>query len=116
MSVAGGGGGAGYVYIGAWMRLFEAGLVPAYVIGASIGAVIGLFPARSTSPDWEAYIELARTLKVAKLFSPPTRERRYGLTGLAQLRLGSTFGAPSTPLLATPGPTRPSHVLSISGA
>lgn len=47
VSVAGGGGGAGYVYIGAWDVLQAAGLVPAYVVGASMGAVIGLFRARA---------------------------------------------------------------------
>jgi predicted acylesterase/phospholipase RssA len=92
VSVAGGGGGAGYVYIGAYMRLHEAGLVPDYIVGASIGAIIGLFPARRHEPTWEEYLTLARTLKTGELFAPPTRQRRYGLPGLVRLRLDTTFG------------------------
>jgi len=43
VSVAGGGGGAGLVYIGAYERLEREGIVPAYVIGSSIGALVGIF-------------------------------------------------------------------------
>jgi predicted acylesterase/phospholipase RssA len=92
VSVAGGGGGAGFVYIGAWMALYEAGIAPEYVIGASIGAIIGMFPARAAIPDWDRYLHLARTLRAADLFAPPTLERRYGLPGLVQVRLRKTFG------------------------
>jgi predicted acylesterase/phospholipase RssA len=93
VSVAGGGGGAGYVYIGAYQRMHEAGLVPDYVLGASIGAIMGLFVARRRQADWTEYLTLARTLTGRELFGPPRRQRRYGLPGLVQLRLESTFGA-----------------------
>jgi predicted acylesterase/phospholipase RssA len=92
VNVAGGGGGAGYVYIGAYMRLHEAGFMPSYVVGTSIGAVIGLFAARSAEPSWDDYLTLARTLSARELFSPPTVVRRYGLPGIVRLRLKSTFG------------------------
>jgi len=92
VNVAGGGGGAGYVYIGAYQRLNEAGVRPAYVIGASIGSVMGLFAARSAVPDWSNYLTLARTLRMGELFGPPVRQRRYGLPGLVRLHLDSTFG------------------------
>lgn len=92
VNVAGGGGGAGYVYIGAYLRLWEAGIVPAYVVGASIGAVVGLFAARSRDPAWEEYLLRARTLTAGELFSPPTRQRRYGFPGLLRLGLERAFG------------------------
>jgi predicted acylesterase/phospholipase RssA len=91
VSVAGGGGGAGYVYIGAYQRLEAAGLVPVYVIGSSIGALMGLFRARARSADWEAYIELAKGLDRRTLFSPVSLRRRYGLPGLLALNLRGTL-------------------------
>ena len=92
VNVAGGGGGAGYVYIGAYMRLHEAGFMPSYVMGTSIGSIIGLFAARRREPDWTTYLTLARTLSARELFGPPTVLRRYGLPGLVWLRLKTTFG------------------------
>ncbi len=91
VSVAGGGGGAGYVYVGAYLRLHEAGVAPSYVIGASIGAVMGLFAARSRAPAWDEYLALARSLRAGELFGVPTRHRRYGLPGLLRLHLERTF-------------------------
>jgi predicted acylesterase/phospholipase RssA len=90
VSVAGGGGGAGFVYIGAYQRLEEAGLVPSYVIGASIGALLGVFRARARKGDWDAYVALAKSLDRRELLNPlsslPIR-RRHGLPGLLTLRL-----------------------------
>ena len=55
VTVAGGGGGSGYVYIGAWDVLQGAGLVPGYVIGSSMGAVLGLFRALRKDADFDEY-------------------------------------------------------------
>src|SRR6202021_2834262 len=40
VTVLGGGGGAGFVYIGGRRRLLEAGQVPDYLIGSSFGALV----------------------------------------------------------------------------
>jgi hypothetical protein len=93
VNVAGGGGGSGYVYIGAYLRLHEAGIRPAFVVGASMGAVIGLFDARAAVPPWDQYLVVAHTLAARELFAPPTRHRRYGLPGLIRLHLATTFGS-----------------------
>lgn len=90
VNIVGGGGGAGFVYIGAYQRLQEAGIVPAYVIGASIGALLGSFRARAVAADWDDYIGLARSLDRRKLLSPVSIRRRYGLPGLLSLRLAPT--------------------------
>jgi predicted acylesterase/phospholipase RssA len=111
VSVAGGGGGAGYVYIGAYQRLEEAGLIPAYVIGSSIGALMGLFRARARSADWDAYIELAKSLDRRRLFAPVSLRRRYGLPGLLALNLRETLA----PLFSdADGSTLRLHDLEIS--
>ncbi|HEX6391752.1 MAG TPA: patatin-like phospholipase family protein, partial [Solirubrobacteraceae bacterium] len=90
VSVAGGGGGAGFVYIGAYQRMEEAGFVPSYVIGASIGGLLGVFRARARKGDWDAYVALAKSLDRRALLQPlsslPMR-RRHGLPGLLTLRL-----------------------------
>lgn len=41
VTVLGGGGGAGFVYIGGMQRLLAAGQVPDYMIGSSFGSIIG---------------------------------------------------------------------------
>lgn len=93
VNVAGGGGGAGFVYIGAYERLERAGIVPAYVIGSSIGALLGLFRARAARGAWDAYTTLAKQLDRQTLFSPIGVRRRYGLPGLLSLDLASSIGA-----------------------
>ena len=92
VSIAGGGGGSGYVYIGAYQRLQEAGLVPGYVIGASIGALLGLFCARRAAADWNDYLSLAKSLEAKQIFTPVSISRRYGFPGLLRLRLRSAIG------------------------
>ncbi len=93
VSVAGGGGGAGFVYIGAYEALERAGIVPGYVIGSSIGALLGVFRARSAAADWSEYATLAGSLELGKIFTPPGITRRYGLPGLLRLRLRSSIAA-----------------------
>lgn len=92
ISVAGGGGGAGFVYIGAYRRLEEAGIVPRYVIGSSIGALMGIFRARAAQGAWEDYVELAKSLDRRELFLPLSIRRRFGLPGLLYLNLTASLG------------------------
>ena len=87
VSVAGGGGGAGYVYIGAWEVLEAAGFIPGYIIGASIGSVIGLFRARKRIGDYEADIRLAKGIRPDSVFRVVSTRTRYGLPGLMRLFL-----------------------------
>lgn len=85
--VAGGGGGAGYVYAGAYARLMEAGLVPDYIVGNSIGAILGLFRAQRRHADIKEYLDFASGLKNADIFNTARRRAEFCLPGLLQLHL-----------------------------
>lgn len=85
--VAGGGGGAGYVYTGAFARLDEAGLVPDYIVGNSMGSLLGLFRAQRRHADVQEYLEFASGLKNSDIFSAGRRRSEFCLGGLLQLHL-----------------------------
>ena len=93
VSVAGGGGGSGYVYIGAWDVLQHAGLVPGYVIGSSIGAVLGLFRARSRQEDFDEDIALAKSMNADELFQFASIRTRFGFPGIMRLYLHAGIGS-----------------------
>lgn len=86
--VAGGGGGAGFVYIGALARLQQAGLVPGYIVGSSIGALLGAFVAQKREADYAALLAFSKGLDAAGLFGPPRLQPPHGLPGLLRLHLG----------------------------
>lgn len=90
--VAGGGGGAGWVYVGAGQKLDDAGIVPSYILGSSIGAIYGVLRARTAKADWDGYTQLMHGLDRRQLFSAARRKRRFGLPGLLALRLRDTIG------------------------
>ncbi len=87
VSVGGGGGGAGYVYIGAYMEMHEAGLIPGYIVGSSIGSIMGLLRARNRTPDFRRILDLSYSLKRDSLLRMISVKRRYGLPGLFRLYL-----------------------------
>lgn len=93
VSVAGGGGGAGYVYVGAWEVLQQAGLVPGYVLGSSIGAVLGLFRARRRAADFDEYLAFAKNLRFDTVFRVVSFRARYGLPGVLRLFLHAAIGS-----------------------
>jgi len=92
VTVAGGGGGSGYVYMGAWEVLQNAGLIPGYLIGTSIGAVLGLVRARTKEADIDEYLAIAKSLRREELFRFVSLKNRYGLPGIMRLHLHSSLG------------------------
>jgi predicted acylesterase/phospholipase RssA len=84
--VLGGGGGAGFVYIGALKQLVEAGRIPDYMMGGSMGAILGGIFARELPVPIEQYIEFAHSLSYRGILGPEPRTRRHGLTSLFSLR------------------------------
>lgn len=86
VTVLGGGGGAGFVYIGGMQRLLEAGQVPDYMIGSSIGSVIGAVMARTLPVPIEEYVAWAKTVSYRSILGPEQLRRRHGLTGVFSLR------------------------------
>ena len=87
VTVAGGGGGAGYVYVGAFARLMEEGLIPDYMVGNSIGAILGLFRAQRRHGDVSDYLDFARKLKNGDIFTAARRRSEFCLPGLLHLHL-----------------------------
>lgn len=93
ISIAGGGGGSGYVYIGAWEVLQNSGLIPGYVVGSSIGAVLGLFRALKRQGDFDDYMAFAKGVKFDELFRVVSMKANYGLPGTVRLFLHAAIGA-----------------------
>jgi hypothetical protein len=87
VTIAGGGGGAGYVYIGAAARLRAEGMSSDYLIGASIGALIGAFLARSRKLDLDSILEWAKNLSMRDIFARPYIGVTHTLPGLMRLHL-----------------------------
>lgn len=94
VTIAGGGGGAGYVYIGAWAALQDAGFVPGYVIGSSMGALLGLFRALRVRGNFDAYVEFAKSMRSRsdEIFRFVSLKTRYGMPGIARLYLHAAIG------------------------
>ncbi|HEY9304838.1 MAG TPA: patatin-like phospholipase family protein [Mycobacterium sp.] len=86
VTVLGGGGGAGFVYIGGMQRLLEAGHVPDYMIGASIGSILGGLASRELPVPIEEYIDWAKTVSYRAILGPERLQRRHGLAGMFALR------------------------------
>jgi predicted acylesterase/phospholipase RssA len=86
VTILGGGGGAGFVYIGGMQRLLEVGQVPDYMIGASIGSILGSLVARELPVPVEEYIAWAKTVSYRAILGPERLRRRHGLAGMFALR------------------------------
>jgi predicted acylesterase/phospholipase RssA len=86
VTVLGGGGGAGFVYIGGMQRLLEAGQVPDYMIGASFGSIMGSVVARALPVPIDEYVAWAKTVSYRAILGPERLRRRHGLAGLFSLR------------------------------
>jgi predicted acylesterase/phospholipase RssA len=86
VTVLGGGGGAGFVYIGGMQRLLEAGQIPDYMIGASFGSIIGSVVARALPVPIEEYVAWAKSVSYGAILGPERLRRRHGLAGLFSLR------------------------------
>ncbi|MBW0020234.1 MAG: patatin-like phospholipase family protein [Mycobacterium sp.] len=86
VTVLGGGGGAGFVYIGGVQRLLEAGQVPDYMIGSSFGSIMGSLVARALPVPIDEYVDWAKTVTYRAILGPERLRRRHGLAGLFALR------------------------------
>jgi hypothetical protein len=73
--------------------LQAAGLVPGYVIGASIGSVLGLFRALTKVGDFDAYLRLAKSLRADDIFRYVSLRTRFGFPGISRLFLHAGIGS-----------------------
>ena len=86
VTILGGGGGSGFVYIGGMQRLLEAGQLPDYMMGASIGSILGSLVSRELPVPIEEYIAWAKTVSYRAILGPERLRRRHGLAGMFALR------------------------------
>lgn len=87
----GGGGGCGYVHLGAFSVLESLRLVPRLVAGASIGSILGLFRARELHFRDATVRAVTHGLSFKKIFRVLEGESRYGMPGALRLYLRSTL-------------------------
>lgn len=90
--VMGGGGGTGYVYIGALSVLDEAGIVPSVIAGTSMGALLGAFRARQRAWSLGNVRDLLKRLSWKKVFRLFDTESRFGLPATLKLSLREVIG------------------------
>jgi hypothetical protein len=90
--ILGGAGGCGYVYLGALQRLEELALVPRYIVGCSLGAILGVLRARIPELSLAELFDEVRLLSAAKVFSFTAPRVRYGFTGAMGLDLRQSLG------------------------
>ncbi|MFD4367805.1 patatin-like phospholipase family protein [Rhodococcus sp. NPDC058521] len=82
----GGGGGAGYVYLGGMKRIIDQGLTPAYILTTSIGAIVGSVTARTLPIPVDEYIDWAKTVSYGGILGPARLgNRQHGLGGVFSL-------------------------------
>jgi predicted acylesterase/phospholipase RssA len=93
VTVMGGGGGAGFVYIGGIQRLLEAGQLPDYLVGASFGSIMGSLVSRELPVPIEEYVAWAKSVSYRAILGPERLRRRHGLAGLFTLRFDQFAGA-----------------------
>ena len=86
VTVLGGGGGSGFVYIGGMQRLLESGQVPDYMLGASFGSILGAVVSRALPVPIDEYVDWAKTVSYRAILGSDTVRRRHGLNGMFSLR------------------------------
>jgi predicted acylesterase/phospholipase RssA len=90
--VLGGGGGTGYVYVGAMATLDEAGLVPNIIAGTSMGAIIGAFRCKQRDFSLGGIKSLLQRLSWRKVFKLFETGSRFGLPATLKLYLREVIG------------------------
>ena len=89
--VLGGGGGSGYVYLGAFAALEEAGILPSYMVGSSMGAIMGALRGTMGNFDIDVALNILKGLRWRDVFRFMTMENRYGLPATLRLHLQATM-------------------------
>jgi len=87
----GGGGGTAYSFLGAFALLEELGVTPSLISATSMGAVLGLFRARSLRHDPGELLGAIRSLSWSRLFRVLSTESRYGLPAALRLYLRASL-------------------------
>ena len=91
--VLGGGGGGGYGYTGMLQLLSQYNLQPQLISGTSIGALVGMFRARSLIYDPLPMFEAAKRLKWNTVFRVLEMNSKYGVPATLRLYLRAALGS-----------------------
>lgn len=89
--VLGGGGGAGYVHLGAFSVLQSLGIHPQLIVGSSMGSILGLFRARELQFREAMVRAVFHGLSFKKLFRVFETDAHYGIPGTFRLYLRSAL-------------------------
>ena len=90
--VLGGAAGSGYVFLGALQRLEQMGIVPDYMSGCSIGALVAIIRARTRRLDLDTLFAELRRIRKVGVFRAPDRLPRFGLPAALRLDLQTALG------------------------
>jgi predicted acylesterase/phospholipase RssA len=90
--VLGGAAGSGYIFLGALTVLERLGIRPAYLIGCSVGSLLGVIRARTAEFALPALLEDVRRIRERGVFRLPDAMPRYGLPAALRLDLRSALG------------------------
>lgn len=83
----GGGGGCGYVHLGAFSVIESLGLHPQLIAGSSIGSILGLFRAREREFREDTITAVTSTLSFKTMFRVLDSETQYAMPGALRLYL-----------------------------
>ena len=90
--VSGGGGGAGYVYPGAYEVIERMGRIPDLMVGTSMGALMSLFRCRRRRWDFAPLVGAANDLAWTNTFEVLETRHRYGIPATLRLYLRRAIG------------------------
>lgn len=88
----GGGGGTGYVFLGAMAELEDAGLDVSLITGTSMGAILGAFRCRTKEFSLAGVRHLIERLSWRKVFRFLDTSSRFGLPATLKLYLREVIG------------------------
>lgn len=88
----GGGGGVGYVFVGAMAALDDAGLTPSLITGTSMGAILGAFRSRQQQFSLLQVRSLLARLSWRRVFRLFESQGRFGMPATLKLYLRDVLG------------------------
>ena len=89
----GGGGGCGFVHLGAMSVLEALSLRPRLIAGTSVGAILGMFRARDARFDDDVFKAVTHGLSFKKMFRILDSDTRYAMPGALRLHLRTALGS-----------------------
>jgi len=90
--VLGGAAGSGYIFLGALAALERLGIRPAYLVGCSLGALLGVIRGRTSEFALSELLEDIHRIRDRGVFRLPDATPRYGLRAALRLDLRGALG------------------------